>query len=98
VFEPLHPTDVRGVGDRFRWRATCEEAAEQFSGYLEGELVSFARRRVARHLRGCAGCRSLLASLARTIERLRALRGTEPDGSTSIAAVVIERINREHCE
>jgi predicted anti-sigma-YlaC factor YlaD len=94
MFERLHPTDVRGVGERWSWRAT----REQLSGYLEGDHASFTRRRVARHLRRCAGCRSLLASLARTIERLRALRGTEPDGVDVDCGVVIERIHREHCE
>jgi predicted anti-sigma-YlaC factor YlaD len=89
---------VGGVSKRWSWRATCEEAAEQLSAYLEGDLASFTRRRVARHLRRCARCRSLLASLARTIGQLRSLGGAEPDGSTSIAAVVIARIRRQHCE
>jgi len=88
---------MRGV--RGRWRAaTCEETAEQLSAYLEGDLEASSGRRVAKHLRRCARCRALLASLGRTIEHLRSLRALPENGRPSVVQAVMERIRRERCD
>jgi anti-sigma factor RsiW len=85
----------RGVGSiRNSFAASCGETADNLSGYLEDELAFPRRRRVARHLRRCIRCQSLLASLARTVEQLRALGASERK-SPSLADEVIERIRGE---
>jgi hypothetical protein len=55
------------------------------------------RRRIARHLRRCLDCRSLLDSLAWTIEQLRTL-GTIDVARRSVAENVVERIRAEPAE
>jgi predicted anti-sigma-YlaC factor YlaD len=77
-----------------RFAATCGETAAQLSDYLERELPSPRRRRVARHLRRCLGCRSLLHSLAWTVEQLRALAAHDVP-TESVADTVAERIRAE---
>ncbi len=85
----------RGVGSiRNSFAASCAETADNLSGYLEDELGFPRRRRVARHLRRCIRCQSLLDSLAWTVEQLRALGASERK-SPSVADEVIERIRRE---
>jgi anti-sigma factor RsiW len=85
----------RAVGSiRNRLAASCSETAANLSGYLEDELAFPRRRRVARHLRRCIRCQSLLDSLAWTVEQLRALGASERK-SPSVADEVIERIRRE---
>jgi anti-sigma factor RsiW len=85
-----HHTGMRGIDAR--WRATCGETVEQLSAYLEGDLEPSTRHRVAKHLRGCARCRTLLASLRHTIEQLRSLRAAPENGRPSVAEAVMERI------
>ena len=80
-----------------RFAATCGETAAQLSDYLERELPSPRRRRVARHLRRCLGCRSLLHSLAWTVEQLRTLATSEV-AQPSVAETVVERIRAEVAE
>jgi predicted anti-sigma-YlaC factor YlaD len=74
--------------------ASCRETADNLSGYLEHELAFLRRRRVARHLRRCIRCRSLLHSLVWTIEQLRML-GTGEVATPSVAGKVAERIRAE---
>jgi len=85
----------RGVGSiRNSFAASCTETADNLSGYLEDELASPRRRRVARHLRRCIRCQSLLDSLACTVEQLRTL-GASEHRLPSLADELIERIRRE---
>jgi predicted anti-sigma-YlaC factor YlaD len=85
----------RDVGSiRSLFAATCAETADQLSDYLERELPSPRRRHVARHLRRCLRCRSLLDSLAWTVEQLRAL-GANDAPAESVADTVAERIRAE---
>jgi hypothetical protein len=73
---------------------TCREIADSLSGYLEHDLAFPRRRRVARHLRRCVRCRSVLHSLAWTIAQLRTLRTSEVAGP-SLAGQITERIRTE---
>lgn len=82
------------VSVKNRFAATCGETAANLSGYLEHDLAFPRRRRVARHLRGCTRCRSLLHSLAWTIEQLRLL-GTSEVGAPGVEETVVERIRAE---
>ncbi|HYZ89025.1 MAG TPA: hypothetical protein VE620_07005 [Myxococcales bacterium] len=77
-----------------RFAATCSETAGGLSGYLERDLSFPRRRRVARHLRRCIRCRSVLHSLAWTVEQLRTLRTGEV-APPSVAESVVERIRAE---
>ena len=77
-----------------RSAATCGGIADDLSGYFEQDLGFLRRRRVARHLRRCLRCRSLLHSLAWTIEQLRTL-GTSEVAPPSVAESVVERIRAE---
>jgi predicted anti-sigma-YlaC factor YlaD len=86
---------VASVKNRFA--ATCSETAANLSGYLEHDLAFRRRRRVARHLRRCSRCRSLLHSLAWTIEQLRML-GTREVAAPGVAETVVERIRDEAAE
>jgi hypothetical protein len=82
------------AGTRNRSAASCSETADNLSGYLEDDLAFPRRRRVARHLRRCIRCQSLLDSLAWTVEQLRTL-GASEHRLPSLADEVIERIRRE---
>ena len=83
------------VGNQFA--ATCSEIAENLSSYLEDDLGFPRRRRVAWHLRRCIRCRSVLHSLAGTIEQLRML-GTSDVAAPTVAAKVAERIRTESAD
>lgn len=50
----------------------CRRVGPLLDGYHDGELGSFRRRRVERHLADCDGCRHELASLRRIGDWLRA--------------------------
>ena len=82
---------------RNRLAATCGEIADNLSGYLEHDLAFLRRRRVAWHLRRCIRCRSVLHSLAGTIEQLRML-GTSDVAAPTVAAKVAERIRTESAD
>ncbi len=99
-----HGTDTllecikRSVGSiQNRFAATCSETADSLSGYLEHDLAFPRRRRVARHLRRCIRCQSLLHSLAWTIEQLRTLGASEVT-APSVAEAVSERIRTESAD
>ena len=78
------------------WMATCREARDRLSDYLEGDLGARTRRRMMRHLARCQHCQALLESLTRTLEYVRSL-GSIDQSSPEPATVraVIERIERE---
>ena len=46
---------------------TCEQVRDQLAEYLLGDLNDVQEQAIARHLRGCGGCRSELASLGEGI-------------------------------
>ena len=55
---------------RFRSRPRdlpCQEVVEMVTDYLEGALSPAARRRLERHLAGCAHCTDYLAQMRETI-------------------------------
>jgi predicted anti-sigma-YlaC factor YlaD len=73
---------------------SCAETREYLSAHLEGELRGFRRFRVLGHLARCERCRAVLASLARTIDELRALGRDDADVG-SVADAVVDRIRQE---
>jgi hypothetical protein len=46
---------------------TCEQVRDQLAEYLLGDLNDVQEQAIARHLRGCGGCRAELASLGEGI-------------------------------
>ncbi len=46
---------------------TCEQVRDQLAEYLLGDLNDVQEQAIARHLRGCGGCRTELASLGEGI-------------------------------
>jgi len=68
----------------------CEDIREQLSAYLEDELEAGARRVIEDHLRQCAGCRTELTLLRRTVATLRSLE--ELEVSPRLAAAVDRRL------
>jgi predicted anti-sigma-YlaC factor YlaD len=78
------------------WIATCHEARDRLSDFLEDELDARTRRRIVRHLARCERCRAMRESLSRTLEQLRSL-GTVEQVATAPATVssVLERVQRE---
>jgi anti-sigma factor RsiW len=50
------------------------------SDYVDGDLDAESRRRLERHVRWCHRCHTVLDNLRRTLERLRGLGGTVPEG------------------
>jgi predicted anti-sigma-YlaC factor YlaD len=78
------------------WVATCEETRERLSAHLEGELEGRESKRVLRHLARCHYCRELLQSLARAVDRLRALGQSDvPPPTPSVADAVVDRIRHD---
>lgn len=65
------------------------------SALADGELRSFRRFRVVRHLAACDGCRAVYRSLLATIEGLRSLGRLEPAPQPLLADFVLERLRRE---
>ncbi len=76
------------------WNGSCEETEQHLSEHLDGELRGPRRLRVLRHLARCELCRSVLLSLTRTVEQLRALGHVEPS-SPFVADAVMARIRHE---
>jgi hypothetical protein len=68
----------------------CEDIQEQLSAYLEDELEAGARRVIEDHLRQCAGCRTELTLLRRTVATLRSLE--ELEAPPRLAAAVDRRL------
>jgi len=74
---------------------SCEEAREQLSTHVDGELTGLRRLRMRLHLAGCDACSALARSLRNTIERLHELEDTfAPGPAPSVAPAVLERIRR----
>jgi anti-sigma factor RsiW len=69
-----------------RWTHT------HLSDYLDGELGDDERRRIEAHTSICPQCTRVLATLRRTLERLRLLGADRRPG---LADGVIERLHRE---
>lgn len=72
---------------------------ERLSQYLDQELGPAERGRVEEHVGVCPDCHRVLATLRRTVERIRTLgaRATEPErpGESGVAGGVIERLRKE---
>ena len=57
----------------------CQEMESQLNLLLAGEVSTADRRRIEKHLAGCAGCRGEMATLAEGFELLRGLRDVDQD-------------------
>ena len=75
-------TRVKDLLDRFRYG----RARTLLSSYIDGELSERERRRVERHLSGCAECRAELESLRLTVELVRGLPEVEPSRSFTLSS------------
>ena len=73
----------------------CHATAELLSDYLEQELEGLRLRRIRRHLDRCGRCRSMVASLGRTIELLHELGSSDAHRAPSIADAVSRRVRSE---
>lgn len=78
---------------RIFFKGSCDQTREHLSEHLEGELRSWQRFRIGRHLRRCDRCREVVQSLARAVDQLRSLRVTEP-AVPSVASAVVQRAGR----
>jgi len=58
---------------------SCSELADAVSAYLEGELDAVERDRFDAHIRGCPGCRLLVAQSQAMIGALRGLEEADDD-------------------
>ena len=74
---------------------SCPETEKRMSDHLDGTLTGWAGRRVLRHLARCELCRSVVASLAQTLEELRALGRGDELAAPSLAEAVVARISRQ---
>jgi len=74
---------------------SCEATEEQLSERLDGELHGLRRFSVTRHLLACPRCRAVLASLARTVEKLRDLGPGETPPSPALVEAVVRRLHSE---
>jgi predicted anti-sigma-YlaC factor YlaD len=79
-----------------RFVASCAEAREFLSDYVEGELPPRTRRRVVGHLLMCRRCRAVLRSLRTTIAGLNTLGRAEPAPDPTVVDSVIARVRSEH--
>ncbi len=79
----------------YPWVATCDETMSRMSDHLDGELRPRTERRVLRHLGRCDRCRAMLASLQRTVERLRDLGASAEPAPASVVDVVVARIRSD---
>jgi anti-sigma factor RsiW len=55
-------------------------ASPVFSAYLDGDLDARAHRELEKHVRNCARCRAMLASLTATVRALGSLETNSPPG------------------
>jgi len=82
----------RRLLQRMRYMREHRWTHAHLSAYLDHELPDDERRRVEEHVGICPHCRRVLATLRRTLERLRGLSG-EPQ--PRVAEGVIERLRAE---
>jgi anti-sigma factor RsiW len=70
----------------------CEDVVPELPAFLDGELAPADREAIASHLAGCAACEAERASIARMIERVRALpRAAAP---LALAGAVSNAVSR----
>jgi anti-sigma factor RsiW len=55
----------------------CQELVELITEYLDGTLTPTERERFEAHLAGCAGCRTYLDQMRRTLRALGRLRESD---------------------
>jgi predicted anti-sigma-YlaC factor YlaD len=73
--------------------ASCHEAAELLSDYVDGDLSAFRRWRVEAHLAACEGCRTVYRTLTTTVAVLRTLGEVEPAPQPQLVEAVRSRID-----
>ncbi len=74
---------------------SCLDTERRLSDHVDGVLGGLISRRVLRHLGRCELCRSVLDSLVRTLEQLRALGSSEESAMPSVAGAVLARISED---
>ncbi len=75
----------------------CESVRPWLDAYLDGELASAERRRIERHLAGCAACRQLFSEMQKADEALGDHEAATPPGSDYFEAFP-DRFLRKHGE
>jgi anti-sigma factor RsiW len=83
---------IRRLLSRMRYMREHRWTHAHLSAYLDEELADEDRARVEEHVGICPQCRRVLATLRRTLERLRGL-SREPQ--PQVAEGVIERLREE---
>jgi anti-sigma factor RsiW len=79
---------------RVRFRRDHAWAPDHMSAYMDGELATRGRTRMARHTRECPECEHLLAGLRAMVEGLSRLPApTGGVGAAQIAALVRGRLD-----
>lgn len=69
-------------------KTECDKVREWLSPYLDDELDSGERQRVASHLESCQSCREELDSLRKTVSLVRRIPVIEPRRSFTISEAV----------
>jgi anti-sigma factor RsiW len=83
---------IRRLWERMRYMREHRWTHAHLSAYLDRELADDERARVEDHVGICPHCQRVLATLRRTLERLRDLHaGARPD----VAEGVIDRLRAE---
>jgi anti-sigma factor RsiW len=83
---------IRRLLDRMRYMREHRWTHAHLSAYIDQELADDERARVEEHVGICPHCRRVLATLRRTLERLRELSGGP---QPRVAEDVIERLRAE---
>jgi anti-sigma factor RsiW len=83
---------IRRWLERRRYMREHRWTHAHLSRYLDAELAPEERERVEEHVGICPQCRRVMATLKRTLEGLRDLRGEAPP---DLADTVIERLRGE---
>lgn len=83
---------IRRFISRRRFMREHRWTHSHLSEYLDAELSPPERERVEEHVGVCPQCRRVLATLIRTLESIRGLRGEAPPG---LADGVIDRLRGE---
>jgi anti-sigma factor RsiW len=83
---------IRRLLSRRRFMREHRWTHSHLSEFLDAELSPAERERLEEHVGVCPQCRRVLATLMRTLEGLRGLRGEAPPGLTD---TVIGRLRGE---
>lgn len=75
-------------------KTECDNVREWLSPYLDGELDSDERQRVASHLESCQACREEYASLQKTVSLVQRIPVIEPRRPFAISEAVKETWDR----